>query len=47
LARHVDHPPLNIFGPKTIPQLNESITAIETDAELNVAVFEGAATDFS
>ena len=41
------HPPLNIFGPKTIPQLNESITAIETDAELNVAVFEGAATDFS
>ena len=27
----IDHPPLNIFGPATIPQLNEVITAIETD----------------
>ncbi len=26
-----DHPPLNIFGPETIPQLNEIITALETD----------------
>jgi hypothetical protein len=26
-----DIPPLNIFGPKAIPQLNEIITAIETD----------------
>src|ERR1700733_14980620 len=26
-----DIPPLNIFGPKEIPQLNEIITAIETD----------------
>jgi hypothetical protein len=26
-----DIPPLNIFGPKQIPQLNEIITAIETD----------------
>jgi enoyl-CoA hydratase/carnithine racemase len=43
----LNHPPLNIFGPKTIPQLNEIITAIETDAELNVVVFDGAATDFS
>ena len=25
-----DHPPLNIFGPETIPQLNEIITALET-----------------
>jgi hypothetical protein len=27
-----DHPPLNIFGPKTIPPLNEIITALDTDA---------------
>jgi enoyl-CoA hydratase/carnithine racemase len=26
----INHPPLNIFGPDTIPQLNEIITAIET-----------------
>jgi enoyl-CoA hydratase/carnithine racemase len=28
-----DHPPLNIFGPETIPQLNEIITALEIDDE--------------
>jgi putative intracellular protease/amidase/enoyl-CoA hydratase/carnithine racemase len=28
-----DHPPLNIFGPETIPQLNEIITALETDEQ--------------
>ena len=43
----LNHPPLNIFGSKTIPQVNEIITAIEIDAKLNVAVFEGAATNFS
>src|SRR5580658_10440171 len=26
-----DRPPLNIFGPETIPQLNEIVTALETD----------------
>ena len=29
-----DHPPLNIFGPETIPQLNEIVTALETDKAL-------------
>jgi enoyl-CoA hydratase/carnithine racemase len=28
-----DHPPLNIFGPETIPQLNEIITELETDEQ--------------
>jgi hypothetical protein len=27
----IDHPPLNIFGPKMLPQVGEIITAIETD----------------
>jgi len=27
----INHPPLNIFGPDTIPQLNEVLTAVETD----------------
>jgi enoyl-CoA hydratase/carnithine racemase len=34
-----DHPPLNIFGPETIPQLNEIITGLETDEEVKVVVF--------
>ena len=42
----LNHPPLNIFGPKTIPQLNEVITAIETDKELNVVVFDSAIDGF-
>src|SRR5258708_6934810 len=41
-----NHPPLNIFGPKTIPQLNEVITAIETDKELKVVVFDSAIEGF-
>ena len=42
----IDHPPLNIFGPDTIPQLNEVITAIETDQDLKVVVFDSAVEGF-
>lgn len=42
----LDHPPLNIFGPKTIPQLNEIITALETDKDVNVVVFDSAVHGF-
>src|SRR5438552_9932997 len=42
----LNHPPLNVFGPKTIPQLNKIITAIETDAELKVVVFDSAIDGF-
>jgi hypothetical protein len=31
-----DHPPLNIFGPETIPQLNAIIVALETDPHVKV-----------
>ena len=41
-----DIPPVNIFGPETIPQLNEVITAIETDKELKVVVFDSAVEGF-
>src|SRR5262249_18397106 len=37
-----DNPPLNIFGPETIPQLNEIITALETDEHVKVVVFDSA-----
>jgi len=42
----LDHPPLNIFGPTTIPQLNEVITAIETDEHVKVVVFDSAVEGF-
>ena len=38
----INHPPLNIFGPDTIPQLNEIVTAIETDEHVKVVVFDSA-----
>ena len=41
-----DHPPLNIFGPETIPQLNEIITALETDEQVKVVVFDSAVEGF-
>jgi len=41
-----DIPPLNIFGPKEIPQLNEIIAAIETDDHLKVVVFDSAVEGF-
>src|ERR1700722_8850842 len=41
-----DHPPLNIFGPETIPQLNEIITALETDRDVKVVVFDSAVEGF-
>src|SRR6201996_4092024 len=41
-----DFPPVNIFGPKQIPELDEIITAIENDAELKVVVFDSAVEGF-
>jgi enoyl-CoA hydratase/carnithine racemase len=41
-----DHPPLNIFGPEMLPQVNEIITAIETDAQVKVVVFDSAVEGF-
>jgi enoyl-CoA hydratase/carnithine racemase len=38
----LDHPPLNIFGPESIPQLNEVVTALETDKQVKVVVFDSA-----
>src|SRR5271165_923732 len=41
-----DNPPLNIFGPETIPQLNEIVTALETDDRVKVVVFDSAVEGF-
>ncbi len=42
----IDHPPLNIFGPDTIPQLDKVITAIEKDEDVKVVVFDSAVEGF-
>jgi enoyl-CoA hydratase/carnithine racemase len=42
----INHPPLNIFGPDTIPQLNEAIIAIESDEQVKVVVFDSAIEGF-
>jgi enoyl-CoA hydratase/carnithine racemase len=41
-----NHPPLNIFGPETIPQLNAIVTALETDERVKVVVFDSAVEGF-
>jgi enoyl-CoA hydratase/carnithine racemase len=41
-----DIPPVNIFGPKELPQLNEIITAIEKDEQVKVVVFDSAVDGF-
>jgi enoyl-CoA hydratase/carnithine racemase len=40
------NPPFNIFGPETIPQLNQVITAIEKDPDLRVVVFDSDVPGF-
>src|SRR3712207_1792220 len=41
-----NHPPLNIFGPESIPQLNEVVVALETDEDVKVVVFDSAVDGF-
>ena len=41
-----DLPPLNIFGPANIPQLEEVVSLIETDDHLKVVVFDSAVEGF-
>ncbi len=41
-----DHPPLNIFGPESIPQLDRVITALEADENVKVVVFDSLVPGF-
>jgi enoyl-CoA hydratase/carnithine racemase len=41
-----DIPPLNIFGPANIPQLEQVVSAIETDENVKVVVFDSAIEGF-
>lgn len=40
------NPPYNIYGPQTMPQLNEVITALETDPLVKVVVFDSDVEGF-
>jgi enoyl-CoA hydratase/carnithine racemase len=40
------NPPYNIYGPKTMPQLNEVVTALENDPRVRVVVFDSDVPDF-
>lgn len=40
------NPPYNIYGPLTMPQLNEVITALETDPQVKVVVFDSDVEGF-
>jgi enoyl-CoA hydratase/carnithine racemase len=42
----IDNPPFNIFGPESIPQLNEVVTQIEQDSRVKVVVFDSAVPGF-
>ncbi len=41
-----NHPPLNIFGPETLPQLEWIIKSLETDNCVKVVVFDSAVEGF-
>ena len=42
----LDIPPLNIFGPANIPQLEEIVSALESDDRVKVVVFDSAVEGF-
>lgn len=42
----INHPPFNIFGPESIPQLDTVVRAIEHDPQLKVVVFESPVPGF-
>lgn len=42
----IDHPPYNIYGPESMPQLNSVVTQIENDPKLKVVVFDSAVPGF-
>jgi enoyl-CoA hydratase/carnithine racemase len=41
-----DLPPLNIFGPANIPQLEEIVSSLESDERVKVVVFDSAVDGF-
>jgi enoyl-CoA hydratase/carnithine racemase len=42
----IDIPPINIFGPANLPQLEKAVAALENDAHVKVVVFDSAVEGF-
>ena len=42
----LDNPPLNLMGPEFVLQLREIVTALESDEQLRVVIFESAVKGF-
>ncbi|HWO36666.1 MAG TPA: hypothetical protein VNO32_48405 [Candidatus Acidoferrum sp.] len=42
----IDLPPLNIFGPANIPQLEEVVSSLEKDDQVKLVVFDSAVEGF-
>ena len=41
-----NHPPLNIFGPESLPELEAVVDALESDEDVKVVVFDSAVEGF-
>src|SRR6478672_1726958 len=42
----LDNPPLNLMGPEFVSEIREVVTALESDEEVKVVVFESAVDGF-
>jgi enoyl-CoA hydratase/carnithine racemase len=42
----LNNPPVNIYGPKSIPQVEDVLVALETDPQVKVVIFESAIVGF-
>src|SRR5712675_19476 len=42
----IDNPPINVMGPQMVQQFQEVISALETDEQVRVVVFESAVDDY-
>jgi enoyl-CoA hydratase/carnithine racemase len=42
----IDNPPINVMGPEMVRQFQEVITALESDEEVRVVVFDSAVEDY-
>src|SRR5216684_1235007 len=42
----IDNPPINVMGPEMVQQFQEVISALETDEQVRVVVFESAVDDY-
>ncbi|MGN7771786.1 enoyl-CoA hydratase/isomerase family protein [Phyllobacterium sp. 22552] len=42
----IDHPPLNVMGAEMVKQFQELISALETDADVKVVIFDSAVSGF-